>query len=599
MKTSSFKYSKFAFNSVLKKKSSVIFPVFLILFSFTIGLIFKFAISDQYLNLASYLYIFSILIITVLFSSIKSLNIFKDFEQEGIELVSISRPISRKSLVFGKLLTLIYFGLIWSLILFVSSLISLYALNSFKNLLVYSIVFFVVGISTYLFIGLLTAIIAYRLNQKLAITLPLLLFIPLSLGGSIISANSTTNINNAAFFINRKYPYHHSGNEANVEPFFINNQKDELLIIPNGLKNHHFSKEQSSYLKDVMNLANNSSSEWQAYSWLSMPYQLLDIFNFKNNNVFESISKNHFSNLENYIYYNNLDSILYKYKLDTEPNLSKYNVLSKQGNQQKYIVSGLLKSNSNIPNSINTDIIYARENAGDINISFPEDNSEFAAENNLVGKIKWNYVAEVLKDKQFNQIVNNFVDSKLLNIKNNNLNELNKEIFKEISNFINSPDTDINLYLNNNLVIFSEHSITEKKLQSEIERKIYFATSILNFIYFNYQDSDIYKAVIKDIKKSNSYGNYQIEINISGFKYLIGGFESFEKRLFVKDNKVLIRYELAKSDDNYLFQATDQVYSIRREKQIVNKNIYFVLWAIVIFLLFTATFFLYKRKEYK
>ncbi|WP_330463281.1 ABC transporter permease [Metamycoplasma gateae] len=599
MKTSSFKYSKFAFNSVLKKKSSVIFPVFLILFSFTIGLIFKFAISEQYLNLASYLYIFSILIITVLFGSIKSLNIFKDFEQEGIELVSISRPISRKSLVFGKLLTLIYFGLIWSLILCISSLISLYAFNSFKNLLVYSSIFLVAGISTYLFIGLLTALIAYRLNQKLAITLPLLLFIPLSLGGSIISANSTTNINNAAFFINRKYLYHHSGNEANVEPFFINNQKDELLIIPNGLKNHNFSKEQSSYLKEVMNLANNSSREWQAYSWLSMPYQLLDIFNFKNKNVFESISKNHFSNLENYIYYNNLDSILYKYKLDTEPNLSKYNVLSKQGTQQKYIVSGLLKSNSNIPNSINTDIIYARENAGDINISFPEDNSEFAAENNLVGKIKWNYVAKVLKDKQFNQIVNNFVESKLLNIKNNNLNELNKEIFKEISNFINSPDTDINLYLNNNLVIFSEHSITEKKLQSEIERKIYFATSILNFIYFNYQDSDIYKAVIKDIKKSNSYGNYQIEINISGFKYLIGGFESFEKRLFVKDNKVLIRYELAKSDDNYLFQATDQVYSIRRENQIVNKNIYFILWAIVIFLLFTITFFLYKRKEYK
>ncbi|SGA02640.1 Uncharacterised protein [Mycoplasmopsis arginini] len=122
-----------------------------------------------------------------------------------------------------------------------------------------------------------------------------------------------------------------------------------------------------------------------------MPYQLLDIFNFKNQNVFESISKNKFSNQDNYIYYKNLDSILFKYKLDQNVQQKKYIVSNKDGESEKYIISGLLKSHSIIPNSINsinTEIIYAREGASSIDVSFPEDDSQFSAENNLVGKLK-------------------------------------------------------------------------------------------------------------------------------------------------------------------------------------------------------------------
>lgn len=84
MKTSAFKYSKFAFNTVFKKKSSIIIPAITLIMSFVLGLVFKFAISEKYLTLSSYLFVFALLITTVLFSSIKALNIFKDFEQEGI-----------------------------------------------------------------------------------------------------------------------------------------------------------------------------------------------------------------------------------------------------------------------------------------------------------------------------------------------------------------------------------------------------------------------------------------------------------------------------------------------------------------------------------
>ncbi|MBN4083385.1 ABC transporter permease [Mycoplasma sp. CSL10137] len=603
MKTSAFKYSKFAFNTVFKKKSSIIIPSLTLIVSFIIGFVFKFVISEKYLPLSSHLYIFGILITTVLFASIKSLNIFKDFEEEGLELVGLSKPISRNNFVLGKLLTLIYFGLIWSSILFISAFISTYALYSSVNLFVYSLLFFVVGLVTYLLIGLITSLISYKLSQKISITLPLVFFIPLALGGSLLSSNATTNVNNAAYYINKKYPYHFSGNEVNVEPYFMNNNKDELLLIPNGYENKKFTQEQVNYLKEVMNIANKSSNEWQIYSWLSTPYQLLDIFNFNDQNVFESISKNSFSNQDNYVYYNNLDSILFKYKLDQNVDQKKFNVTNKNQNSQKYIVPGLLKSNSVIPNSINTDIIYAREDASSVDVSFPEDNSEFSAENNLVGKLKWRYVYEVLQDPSFNFIAREFVNNFKSEVYNGDeiidVVQLKWKLFDTISSFVNNNESQINQYSNSNLVLFDEHAIKDKKLQSEIERKLYFAVAILNFIYFNYQDSDIFEAVIVDQEKPDSFGDNRIELNVAGFKYLIGGYQSFEKKLFVKENKVLIRYDLIDSNSNYLFQSEDQLFSINREKQIVNKNIYFILWIIIISGLFASVFVLYKRKEFK
>ncbi|MBN4084313.1 ABC transporter permease [Mycoplasma sp. CSL10166] len=603
MKTSAFKYSKFAFNTVFKKKSSIIIPSLTLMVSFIIGFVFKFVISEKHLPLSSHLYIFGILITTVLFASIKSLNIFKDFEEEGLELVGLSKPISRNNFVLGKLLTLIYFGLIWSSILFISAFISTYALYSSVNLFVYSLLFFVVGLVTYLLIGLITSLISYKLSQKISITLPLVFFIPLALGGSLLSSNATTNVNNAAYYINKKYPYHFSGNEVNVEPYFMNNNKDELLLIPNGYENKKFTQEQVNYLKEVMNIANKSSNEWQIYSWLSTPYQLLDIFNFNDQNVFESISKNSFSNQDNYVYYNNLDSILFKYKLDQNVDQKKFNVTNKNQNSQKYIVPGLLKSNSVIPNSINTDIIYAREDASSVDVSFPEDNSEFSAENNLVGKLKWRYVYEVLQDPSFNFIAREFVNNFKSEVGNGDeiidVVQLKWKLFDTISSFVNNNESQINQYSNSNLVLFDEHAIKDKKLQSEIERKLYFAVAILNFIYFNYQDSDIFEAVIVDQEKPDSFGDNRIELNVAGFKYLIGGYQSFEKKLFVKENKVLIRYDLIHSNSNYLFQSEDQLFSINREKQIVNKNIYFILWIIIISGLFASVFVLYKRKEFK
>nr|WP_318033854.1 ABC transporter permease subunit [Mycoplasmopsis bovis] len=162
-----------------------------------------------------HIYLFlQMLLQRLFFHQLKALNIFKDFDSEGLEIITLSKPISRNNLILGKLLTLIYFGLIWSLVMLIASLFGLYAIFDVTKIFLVAILFLFVGLMTYLLFGLFTALICYKLSQKIAITIPIALFIPLALGGSLISANSTSNINNAAHFINRPYQYHASGNEA-------------------------------------------------------------------------------------------------------------------------------------------------------------------------------------------------------------------------------------------------------------------------------------------------------------------------------------------------------------------------------------------------
>lgn len=620
MSTSAFKYSKFAFNITFKKISTFILPILVLAFSLIIGLVYKFVVGQRYYDLVAYIFIFTNATATVIFSSIKALNIFKDFDSEGLEIITLSKPISRNNLILGKLLTLIYFGLIWSLVMLIASLFGLYAIFGVTKIFLVAILFLFVGLMTYLLFGLFTALICYKLSQKIAITIPIALFIPLALGGSLISANSTSNINNAAHFINRPYQYHASGNEANIEPYYLNNNKDELLLVPNGADNKGFSDEQIKYLQKVMNLSNNSSTEWQAYSWLSVPYQLIDIFNFKNKNVFETASVKKFSNLDNYVYHSGLDDVTYNYKLDTNVNLKKY-ITTDGSNSPKYIVPGALKSNSIFSDKtgdnglFNYDIIYARAGAEDPNIEFLEDDANFSNEGaNLVGRIKWRYIYEALKDEKFNSIAKNFVEkfnSKI--VSQNNLVEINKLLMSEINSFINNDDIDnaseINKYENANVTIFDPNALKQKKLKSIFEKRIYFTVALLNYIYFNYSETKIYEAMLKNPNTKESFGNYQYTVNILGHDYKIGGYSSFVENVTpvgnrdsegkIRNPKIKIRYDLNKSDTNYLFQSADQVYAINRSSQIVNKNAYYPIWIILNTILFVSVFALYRKKEYK
>lgn len=77
MRLTAFKYSQFAFYTILKKKSSIILPIFTLISSLIIGMILKFVVNSKYVELLSFLYIFILITLTVVFSCIKALNILK------------------------------------------------------------------------------------------------------------------------------------------------------------------------------------------------------------------------------------------------------------------------------------------------------------------------------------------------------------------------------------------------------------------------------------------------------------------------------------------------------------------------------------------
>ncbi|WP_434325763.1 hypothetical protein [Mycoplasma leachii] len=113
-------------------------------------------------------------------------------------------------------------------------------------------------------------------------------------------------------------------------------------MIPNGSENKEFNDEQVKYLKKALEFSNNSSTLWTTYSWFSIPYQLINVFNFRNRNIFNQFS-NSSSNLNNFIY-NDLDDISYKYKLVKNSNYNKYSVLKNDKLVQMYVIPGLLQS---------------------------------------------------------------------------------------------------------------------------------------------------------------------------------------------------------------------------------------------------------------
>ena len=102
----------------------------------------------------------------------------------------------------------------------------------------------------------------------------------------------------------------------------------------------------------------------------------------------------------------------------------------------------------------------------------------------------------------------------------------------------------------------------------------------------------------------------QFKINLNNKNYLIGGFKNYLVNQILpqetndaidqskKDKKIRYKYSLEQGG-NYLFDYVTQNYSIKREQQIVYKEVYCVIWLVLIFSLLIGTYYGYKRKDYR
>ncbi|MFN3044945.1 ABC-2 transporter permease [Mycoplasmoides gallisepticum] len=604
-------YVYFLHKIILKKKSSYVLPIVFfalaIIFSITLSVV---QIPDRFKNFTIYAIIFAEMILTIFYASLKALNVYKDLEEEGLELLTYSKSTNRRDIFIAKFIVFIIFDFYWAILMMVSNIILVLNLQE-TNLTLVVLLSFTVFFFAFLIFGLFASIIGYKFNGKIALAIPLTIISPLIIGGSVVSSQSTSSANNLAFYLNTKRLLQPAGNEANVETFYLNNNQDNFYILPNGYDEPTFSQKQTEYLRTAYNFAKNSSTEWQIYSWLVTPYQMIDIFNFKNQNIFNTFQSNYTTNLDNYLYYNKLDAPTYSYQLNENNVLPRYLVNIRDDKtpnyQDVYLVPGALKNNLNpsLDELNNTKIIYARQDADNFDITFPEDEFNNTNASDIVGKLNWTYIKELLDSKVFNAYSKQFIDNLIksegyINGDPSDLTYYHNLLMSEIQNEITDEQSKFN-NLDDNITVLEDSSITNKIIKSNIERQIYLTVALVYYIYFNQNNDLLTTALLFNNKlddNSNNFTPKQLSFNYGAYTYHIGGYANYSTKQEVQNNKVIIRYDLKKSN-NFVFQPVTQIMQMTRNKEIINKYSFILLWAVIASLFVLANNILYIRKDYK
>ncbi|MCU4706701.1 ABC transporter permease [Mycoplasma sp. CSL7503-lung] len=602
-------YIQFLHKVIMKKKNSIIIPIIIILLMLIMTIVFsQINLDNNKINIIFYITIAIQLIFTIFFSSLKSINIFKDLSEDGLGLLTFSKPLSRKNIIFGKIIINIIIGLYWTMTLTLLNILFVSVLNPIWIIKTLYTTFLTIYLS-YILFGNISLLIAYWFNSKIALTLPVLLFSPLAFGGTLISGNTTSVSDNFAFYLNTEHKRNPSGNLVNAEVFYLNNNSDNFYIVPNGMDNKEFREDQKIFLNEAYKIAKNAPKSWQIYSLLSTPYQMLDIFNYDNANIFNLFSGTKVNNLEKYLNYNNNESFIYNYSLKENSDLDKYKIQEfnedgtlKRISDNVYLVPGLLKNKSNIPGLENRNIIYAREKADSFKFLFPEDQYVYSSSDNLVGEIKWNYLRELLSDKVFVNYVTEFYND-FINTNNNlfDQRDIKVTLLSKIEQIINDESSDLNR-LETNSTVLNSKSLQTKEIKNITEKKIYLSVAILYYAYFNFMNTKnqiIVDSILINPVDELEYTPSQLSLQIGDFKYSIGGYSQYTPKQEIGDNnKIIIRYELTKSD-NYLFQTSNEVFELSRTNVVVEKKLYWLIWIAIIGVLITINSVLYYKKDYK
>ncbi|UIU15164.1 ABC transporter permease [Ureaplasma urealyticum] len=588
---SSFAYVGFLTRHIIVKKTTYILPIITFLITLIVGIIVGCVVNQksQFLIISYVMIIFNLLMTTI-FASLKALNVFKDFSEDGIDILVISKPISRKNIVWSKIFFFILTGVVWSLISFLGLLIFyLISFNFAKDVNYYWLLSYISPFICYLVFGLLTSLLALKLNAKISVLIPLVSFVPLLAVG--IVSNIVSQLQSKAFLSSLKQKP-----TNNIEPFYLNNNLDQYYLINTGFANHEFKQSQNLEVLDAYLKTRNLATFWQVSSWIFPIYQLVDAFNKSDYEPFSDFIKNQ----ENHkvLYANNLASKQFNYRLEkNSDSLPNFNI----NNDKGFLVPSLLKNDSQnlINNNLNQEVIYAIEDWKNQTIEYQKNSYTQLSADDIVGSIKWTIIKEVLNTKLFNEYANNLF--KTLDKKASQ-----KQILDLISNSVQK--FDFNKQIDENTELFKK-DVNKLLIKSKTERQIYLAISLIYYLYFSSNYTDLLNTLLFDQKNHLQYQT-QFKINLNNKNYLIGGFKNYLVNQILpqetndaidqskKDKKIRYKYSLEQGG-NYLFDYVTQNYSIKREQQIVYKEVYCVIWLVLIFSLLIGTYYGYKRKDYR
>lgn len=578
-------YFKFLFRLSFKKKAIYVFAFLSFITTIMLALIARFYATEKNFSLFSFIVLFINLSLTIIISSYMFLSIFKDLSTLSIDIISFTKPYSRQYFIVTKLLFLTFFGIIWST--FINFLlITFYMINySFFNQVRSPLLWgFLSSFFSFLIFGSLTALVSHKFSSKLSLSIAIFSFSPFILIGSSSAFSSTSTINRFAEILNLEHNGYDSNTIVDVEKFYLNNKKDQFFIIPKQIDNPNFSKRQIEYIQQAWNDSSAAAQVWQAASYLLIPYQLINVFEPNDRDAIQNAVGLQETFLKNYVYSNNLASKKNSYFLSTTPSLKKYKL---SNGQEVFLVPGGLKNDSHFENLENREIIYANENASNFAKILPQDSQTFGLTSDLVGKLKWNLIKEMLSSQPFNKYARKFF-AKFTE------KTTQKEILAEISKTISTDKELLELNDENTTVLAKKPDIN--KVENQVQKKVYLATALIYWLYFNKQNSEILDSFLQNEK--NNFDPGSIFVKIDQQNYQIGGFSSFSAEQRVVENKVIKRFNLTKSN-NFLFQPVLQMMEIKSNYKVVSKNFYPAIWVLISTVLVYFIFRIYSRKDYK
>ncbi|XWT56009.1 ABC transporter permease [Mesomycoplasma hyorhinis] len=575
---------------VFSRKTTYILPAIMIVWSFIFSLIsFSFATQDNFL-IFSFVFFLINLLFTVVFGSCKFLNVFYDLYRDGLDTILFTKPYSRKHINATKILFCILLAITWSLIFmgcnwifYVFNIVNIEQIKAWSGWDFFSPLF------AFLIFGSISGLLASRFNFKLSITTPIALFTPLLFLGTATSVFATPSNLNYAHYLNLPDSKTDSQTILDLEKFYLNNNEDTFYLIPKNVSNTKISQKQANFLSDAWNKSSSSSQLWQAISYLSLPYQFINVFNYSNQGLLRQKPNKETSDLGSYIYYHGLESAENSYEVNHFVSLPTYNLTLDNPTKKYYLVPGSLKNNTVFDNQQNKDIIYANKNASNFNFPFKEDDQIFGVPNNLVGKIKWEYLKQILESKTF------LIQAKLF-YSSLNTHLSKQQYLEKISSFIkqNEENQFKNLTDNNTIVLNS--FLDTSKIKSNLEKNIYIATALIYYLFFNNNQSPIFNTLLKN--EDGSYKPEKFSISIDNQDYFIGGYASYVAEQREINNKTIYRYHLSDSN-NFLFQPVEEVYQVTVKTHVVKKNTFVLEWILISAIMLFSLYSLHNKKDYR
>ncbi|CAT04714.1 ABC-type transport system involved in multi-copper enzyme maturation, permease component [Mesomycoplasma conjunctivae] len=579
-------YFKLLLKLSIKKKAIYIIAVFAFTVSLILGILSRIYATPTSFSIFVFTNLLINLSLTIILASYMFLVIFKDLSSQSIDIVAFTKPYSRKYFIATKIMFLVFVSLVWSIFFYIISI--MFFLINFNNISQVSSFYiwsFFSPFFAFLIFGAITGLIGSKFSSKISLSVALVSFSPFILLGSISAFSSTSSPNRFAKILNLPYDQYDSGTIADVDKFFLNDKKDHFFIIPKQVDKPTFSKRQIDYIQQAWNNSSSSAQGWQAASYLLLPYQFLNIFENKDNDALVTSVGKQEKYLENYIFYNNLDSKTNAYEISTNPSLKEYKI---NENLKAFLIPGALKNQSIFDNLDNRELIYAHKFASDFNTQLPQDEQTFGGASLLVGKLKWQYLKEILESSKFNSYAKDFYRK----IKKNSERQ---QILDIISSAISEDQDLLNIEDENSTVL--QKKIDTKKVESDTQRKLYLAVSLIYWLFFNKPESPILDTLLKD-SASQSYDPQQFDIKIQNQEYKIGGYSSYSAQQQVVNNKVISRFNLTPSN-NFVFQPVSQAIEIKVGYQVVNKSAFIVIWIAISAALLYSLYYLYSRKDYK